>query len=1002
MPYSADSPFLLNRERMKKILSTLFLTLLAALSLAGKAGSVYTQRPDDPEAVYFTAANYPITADGKTDVSDALQKAVNDVKETYNFGIVFIPEGRYTISKTVYVPNSVRLIGYGKNRPVIALADNAPGYQNPCPQDKGNANYMFWFTSALHHEGEEPQDATSSTFYSALSNIDLEIGKGNPYAVALRTHYAQHSFISYSDIRIGSGKAGIFDVGNELESVNFFGGEYGIYTTKTSPSWQMTIINAHFEGQRSAAIQTQEGGLTIMRMTVRNVPVGIYVQPDRSDKIYMEDCNFSQLSQAAISLGNEGLSPNQLSMRNVVCEGVPQFLELRDSGEKVMGKGKIYRVKDFSYGLHMKDMAAEPRQLMSVDMEPLQKLPAGPTDNIKPIPDMSKWVNIRDLGAVGDGQTDNTEVFRKAIAQYETIYLPQGWYVVSDSIALKKNTALIGLNPVSTQIQIKANTPAFSGFGAPKALLETPQGGSNFVSGIGLNTSTYNYRAVGCKWMAGEESYMNDIKFFGNNMRKGKPVAYKPASVVDSPEHPGSKAGMNKAYDNQHWSLWITNGGGGVFKDIWTANSYAASGLLITDTDTPGCIYEMSVEHHVRNEVTMRNVSNWRIYALQLEEETPVSLDCQPIELQDCHDLFFANLYLFRVIWIETPARIAVRTWDCSGLEFYNVHNFTQMRFTTDIVFKDMNTGLEVRPWEFTRLTITGKESGEDTPTNKDRVEKLASGFEYLEGMAKDSKGNVYFSEQRMKRVYKWDVAEDRISLVADMPWQPLSLACDTEDNLLVVYKYFPQPGFSGDSLTDYPDKDGTTFCLWGNTGFSVGVYSIKPNCPEESVRQLDKVPFSSVSKVAKAIYPAHRWRDLHDFDEISLWKPEYCYMAPDGKTIVPEYYDLLRSSSTLEAVPGKAFYASDEYNHRLVKTSVEADGSLSSLTHFANVGEFGSAVDANGNVYIADGNIQVFSPDGKALGTIRVPERPTSLSVSGDTLYIAARTSLYRYPIGK
>lgn len=985
---------------MKKAIISAIVTLLGPIAFAATSSSVYTLRPNDPEAVYFTPENYPINSDGSTDVTVSLQKAVNDVKEKYNFGIVFIPEGKYMISNTIYIPNSVRLIGYGGKRPLIFLKDGASGYQQEDPEDKGKAKYMFWFTSAIVREGEAPQDATSSTFYSALSNIDLKIGKGNPYAVALRTHYAQHSFISYSDIHIDSGKAGIFDVGNELESVRFFGGDYGIYTTKTSPSWQMTILNAYFEGQRKAAILTQEGGLTIIRMNVHKVPVGIELQKDRGDKIYMEDCRFYSVGKA-ISIGNEGLSPNQLSMRNVVCSDVPQFLELRDSREIVSGKGKIYRVNDFSYGLHLNDMAADPQQRMVMDMEALLAMPSEPDDDIKPIPDMSKWVNIRDLGAAGDGVTDDTEVFRKAIADHETIYVPQGWYVVTDSIVLKKNTALIGLNPVSTQIQIKESTPAFSGFGAPKALLETPQGGCNFVSGIGLNTGAYNYRVVGCKWMAGADSYMNDIKFFGHNVRKGKPVEYKPRpKEISSPEHPVATEGMDKAWDNQHWTLWITNGGGGVFKDIWTANTYATSGLLVTDTDTPARIYEMSVEHHVRNEVRFKNVSNWKIYALQLEEETPESLCCQQIELQDCHDLFFANLYLFRVIWIETPARIAIRTWDCKDLEFYNVHNFTQMRFTTDIVFKDMNTGLEVRPWEFTRLTITGKETAKRPEPNEDGVVRLATGFEFAEGMTRDSKGNVYFSEQRGRRIYKWDVSKDKIFLVTDLPWQPLSLACDTEDHLLVIYKYFPQPGFAADTLTDLPDKEGTTFCLWGNTGFSLGVYSIDPDRPEETLKVLPKVPYSSVPQVSKAIYPAHRWRDLHDFDEVSVWKPQYCFMAPDGKTIVPEYYDFLRSSSALEAIPGQPFYSSDEYNHLTVRTSVSQDGSLSSLSHFATFGEFGSAVDEKGNVYIADGNIYVYSPDGQCRGTIHVPERPTALTVSGNCLYIAARTSLYRYEL--
>ncbi len=1000
---------------MKKLLICYSMSVIVAASWAAtvKSVSVYTQCPDDPEAVYFTPENYGIKADGSMDVSDALQRALNDVKEKYNFGIVFLPEGAYKITRTIYIPNAVRLIGYGKKRPLVFLAKNSPGYQEEVADDKGKANYMFWFTGGIVHPNSAPRDAGAGTFYSAISNVDLRIESGNPHAVALRTHFAQHSFVSHVDIHIGQGKAGLFDVGNEMEDVRFFGGDYGIYTTKTSPSWQMMILNTYFEGQRKAAIHTQEGGLTIVRLHARNVPIVIELNPNRSDKIYMEDCTLERIKQAAIVLGNEGLSPNQLSMRRIVCNQVPVFVHFRESEKHVSGESAIYKVNDFSYGLHIEDMAAVPEHKTEVDMETLRKMPPMPQDDIVNIPDMSRWVNICDLGAKGDGVTDNTEIFKKAIAEYEVIYVPQGWYIVSESIILNKNTALIGLNPISTQLKLKESTSAFSGFGAPQPLLETPQGGTNFVSGIGLNTGAYNYRAVGCKWMAGTGSYLNDVKFLGvhGTMEKGPQLQRRGHSQnlqISTPEEPVVHPGMDKAWDNQHWSLWITNGGGGVFKDIWTASTYATSGLYVSDTSTPGRIYAMSVEHHVRNEVRFKNVSNWQVYALQLEEETRESPDCQQIELQDCSNLLFANLYLFRVIRVVTPFPYAIRTWNCRNVDFYNVHNFTQMRFTTDLVCYDVNTQQDVRPWELTRLTITGNES-RLMPLHAEpgKIEKLATGFEYAEGMTRDSKGNIYFSEQRMRRIYKWDVEKEQLTLIADLPWQPLSLACDTKDNLLVFFKYNPQPGYLVDgkqeAVVELPDAVGTTFSHWGNSGFATWVYSINPEQPEETIQLLDKVPMGSVSHVAKAIYPAHRWRDLHDFDKISVWKPEYCLVAPDGLTIIPEYYDFARSSSVLEAIPGKVLYTSDEYNHLLARMDVKADGTLENLTHFVNVGEFGSTVDGRGNVYVADGYIYVFDKQGKQIDLIRVPERPTSLVVGGkdsNTLYIAARSSLYRYTI--
>ena len=93
------------------------------------ADSYYTSKVDDPKAVYLTADKFSVHADGKSDDSDALQKAINNVQETHVQGILFVPSGRYRISKTIYIWPGIRVIGFGPTRPVLVLAPNTPGYQ---------------------------------------------------------------------------------------------------------------------------------------------------------------------------------------------------------------------------------------------------------------------------------------------------------------------------------------------------------------------------------------------------------------------------------------------------------------------------------------------------------------------------------------------------------------------------------------------------------------------------------------------------------------------------------------------------------------------------------------------------------------------------------------------------------------------------------------------------------------------------------------------------------
>jgi hypothetical protein len=944
--------------------------------------SIFRLRPEDPHAIYFTPDNYKITADGHTDISDALQQAIRTLKTRDNFGVIFIPEGKYRISKTIYIPTAIRLIGYGKTRPLFFLAPNSPGFQSADAGDKGQGRYMFWFVSSLSDPGQPVRDAGASTFYSAMSNINLRIEDGNPAAIALRTHFAQHSYISHVDIDAGNGRAGLFDVGNEMEDVRFFGGDYGIFTTKPSPGWPCAIVDSWFEGQRRAAIRTREAGLVLIRLQAKQVPVVVDIDSNYNEKLFLEDGRFEDIKETAIRISNEDNAFSQVCLRNIACRNTPVLTEGRLTHRRTAAPSPIYIVKSFTDGLQLDGWSADPVYATTKDLRSVSVMPTVTPSDIPAFPDMASWANLRALGAIGDGVSDDTKAIQDAIDTHDVIYVPQGWYRLTAPIKLKPTTVLIGLHPFATQFLIADNTPAFGGFGAPQPMIESPHGGTNILSGIGLNTNASNPRAVACKWQSGEHSYMNDVKFIGGHGGIPRP------NTADT-----ARRQSERDWDTQYWSLWVTNGGGGTFKDIWTANTYATAGAYFSHTSTPGRIYALSVEHHVRNEIRFNAVANWKVYALQLEEESRESTECQPMELEDCHDMTFANLYMFRVIRVNKPYPWSIRRWGGHNLEFLNVHNYSQIIYTTTDPLYDVNTNTTVRPWEFARLFI-GPES--KTPVSD---HQLSTGFEFAQSPCVDSKGNVYFCDSRLRRIYKYSPATRQTTLLADYPWQPLSLACDRRDNLLVVFKYVPKPG-TGETFTNPPDAAGTSFSGWGNSGFATWAYSIEPNNPDETIRLLPTQPMGSIDPVDQALYPAHRWRDYHDFNTVTVQRPQQCFVAPDGVTVIPVVYDLARSTALAQARPGKPLYTTDEYDKRTVVTQVDKKGYLSDLEYFVQRGEFASATDAAGNVYIADGEIYVYDPQGRLINTLKTPERPTGLCIDKTTLYLTSHQSLYEGPI--
>src|SRR3984885_14500504 len=516
------------------------LVVLLGAALPATGASWYPNRLDDPAAVYLTPDKFPVQADGSADDSAALQQAIDKVQQSTGEGIVFIPSGRYRITRTIYVWPSVRVIGYGPTRPVLVLAKDTPGFQ------QGMAYMVLFAGGRPGHERTTPRnppagqlangrrnltsnrdldavfpgtvppatgivDANPGTFYSAMSNIDFEIGDGNPAAVGIRFHVAQHCYLAHMDFHIGSGLAALHDIGNEAEDLHFYGGQYGIMTRKPSPGWQFTLLDATFEGQSQAAIKEHEAGLTLIRAQISKMPTAISIDPGYAEELWVKDSRFEDISGPAVVISNEKNARTEINLENIVCRHVPLFASFRESAKKVDGNGEIYRVKAFTHGLTFASASAAPEIKTSYDSSALSMMPAPITSDIPSVPGQDTWVNLQTLGAKGDGTTDDTAAIQKAIADHKTIYIPSGRYIVTDTITLRPDTVLIGLNPTTTQLDLPDSTPAFQGPGSPKAVLEAPKGGTNIVTGIGLYTNGINSRAVGAKRMAGKDSLMDDV-----------------------------------------------------------------------------------------------------------------------------------------------------------------------------------------------------------------------------------------------------------------------------------------------------------------------------------------------------------------------------------------------------------------------------------------------------------------------------------------------------------
>ena len=1002
--------------------------LLAAVLLQGISSGVFAAssmvtRPDDPRAVHLLAPQFGAHADGTSDDSAAIQSAIDSTRQ----GVVLVAPGRYRLTHTIYVWPGVRLIGYGAMRPVFVLAANTPGFQ------KG-VSVMVTFAGARSGLGgpgggagragfrvpfpppdsvppnDAIQDANQNTFYSAMSNIDFEIGDGNAAAVAIRFHVAQHAFLTHMDFHIGSGLAALTEVGNEAEDLHVYGGRYGILTDMTSPGWQFTLIDSEFQGQRESSIREHNAGLTLIRDTFRDIPTAIEIDPHYYDQLWVKDSRFENVSGSAVIISNEKSPLNEIGFENAVLKNVPVFALFRESGKKVAGKGPIYRVANFNHGLIL---AGEGRT-GSIDTlynaALLSSMPAPMAAAIPALPATTEWVNVHMLGVVGDGKTDDTAAIRKAIDQHRALYFPNGQYVVSDTLALKPDTVMIGLHPTATQFVLPDNTPAFQGAGAPRAVIDAPAGGTNMLSGFGVATNGINPRAVGILWRAGAGSLIDDVRLMG-------PGAGNNDRTAD--------ADLRKRWDGQYPSLWVTQGGGGTFADIWTPNTYAQAGFYVSDTKTPGHVYELSNEHHVRTEIKFDHVENWDVNSPQTEEEAGESPDSLSLEIAWSKNITIANYHAYRVTRSRAPFPTAVRLYHSADIHFRNVHvnaeagypicdqngcgTFLRVsKFPYENSIEDVTHHLTTREREFAALDILAAPT---TPIAADasavlepgsKVQKLEDGFFSISGAAVDAAGKLYFVDHHEQRIYGWSAAEG-LTIERDSPLDPVNLVFDKAGSLLVL----------------------------SSSGAEGTVYSFRPGSPKDQITMLSPRA-AEPHPSSRVVLPVNYWNDGEFKTHLDLETLVYKtlaqmfqedvstpkakeYVSPDGSIFLPafrvfqqgpadsiagwRFSDTLDTYGFVSGAPGGQVYVSSESEDVTYRALVNADGTLGDLQPFAQRGGECVAVDGKGDVYVANGQVFVYNRTGKQIGQIDVPERPIDIVFGGPdgrTLFLLAHHALF------
>lgn len=260
-------------------------------------------------------------------------------------------------------------------------------------------------------------------------------------------------------------------------------------------------------------------------------------------------------------------------------------------------------------------------------------------------------------------------------------------------------------------------------------------------------------------------------------------------------------------------------------------------------------------------------------------------------------------------------------------------------------------------------------------------VEKVASGFQFVEGPAWSPRGFLLFSDIPASRVVQLS-GEDRVADFLKPSGQANGLVFDAAGNLYLcqggarqVSRLAPD-GKLTPLATEFEGKrlnSPNDLALDGRGG----LYFTDPRYGGDEGRELDVM----------GVY----------------------YTSADGK--VERVIDALeRPNGILVSADGRQLYVAEPNRRQLYVYPIEAPGKVgpgrllfTGDQEIDGGGPDGMALDVFGNIYTTYRDVVVLTPNGDLIGRIPVPEGCSNCTfggADGKTLYVTAGTSLYRVPM--
>ena len=428
-----------------------------------------------------TKAPYQADPTGAADSTQAIQRAINDARD--HRLVCYFPEGTYLIFDTISceqqvhklerprhtdrhtqhywdIPHRIVMIGSTKGkRPTLKLSEGAEAFDDP---EKPKIAVWIWAQTRDDAPGkEEPEwgkEQPNISFNHIFKGIDIDIS-GHSGAIGIRHSGSQGSTLQDCTIHAKGAYAGMSNCcgqGGGTHNIEVLGGQYGIIIDRSS---RFPLLNTCvFRGQTEAAVRYVE------RTQMPTLLVGCLIEP--ASKVVIDLTRNSphagiSMVDCMVALPKGGIICRTNQDENIFIEEtyVHGVESVRNDGPKIPMPETWTCIERYSlhttHGVHLLNGTEYSNEIIELEKILLKpsyesihrhhycRTPSFEDDNV---------VNVKSLGAKGDGIADDTEAFKKVILTSDKVFIPKGNYKLLGTLQLRSNTHLFGLSRMFTSI----------------------------------------------------------------------------------------------------------------------------------------------------------------------------------------------------------------------------------------------------------------------------------------------------------------------------------------------------------------------------------------------------------------------------------------------------------------------------------------------------------------------------------------------------------------------